>query len=192
MDQVTIYIILGIFIFGLNIVPVFAPPTWTVLAFYFLKYHLSLLPVVIIGAVAATLGRIVLYLLAKNYFGRLFPKKWLTNLHVLGKFIESHEDLTIPVVITYAFLPISSNQMFIAAGLSGLHIRLIAFSFLIGRLISYTFWISAAHRIVDRLEIIFSNHLSNFWALIAQILGFLVIILISRINWGKYLKMKSS
>lgn len=175
----------------MNIIPVFAPPTWTVLAFYFLRYHLSLLPVVIIGAVAAMLGRIVLYILAKNYFVKLFPKRWLTNLHVLGKFIESHESLTIPVVVAYAFSPISSNQLFIAAGLSGLHVGLIAFSFLIGRFISYTFWISAANRIADRLEIIFSNHLSNYGALIAQILGFLVIIFISRINWGKYLKVKS-
>lgn len=191
MEQITLYIILGIFIFGLNIIPVFAPPTWTVLAFYYLKYDLSLIPVVIIGAVAATLGRIVLYLLAKNYFAKLFPQKWLANLHILGRFIESHESLTIPVVIAYAFSPLSSNQMFIAAGLSGLHIRIIAFSFLIGRLISYTFWINAAHKIVDRLEIILSNHLSNFGALVAQIAGFFVIILISRINWGKYLKMKS-
>lgn len=191
MDLVNQYLIVGVFVFGLNIIPAFAPPTWIILAFYFLKFHLSLLPVVAIGAVAATLGRVVLYLLSKHYFGRLLPKKSLDNMHVLGKFIASHEDLTIPVVITYAFLPISSNQMFIAAGLSDLNIKLIAFSFFIGRLISYTFWVSAAHRIVDSLEAIFSAHYSNIWAAISQILGFAVIILISRINWKKYLKVKT-
>ncbi|MBI3379162.1 hypothetical protein HY029_00205 [Candidatus Gottesmanbacteria bacterium] len=185
------YLILGIFVFGLNVIPVFAPPTWTVLTFYFLKLHLSLLPVVIIGAIAATLGRIVLYILSKNYFGNLLPKKYLDNMHILGKFIESHEDLTVPVVLTYAFLPISSNQMFVAAGLSGLPIRLIAFSFLIGRLISYTFWITASHRIVDSLETAFSSHYSNAGALVGQVLGFVVIVLLGKINWKKYLKIKS-
>lgn len=184
------YIVLGVFVFGLNIIPAFAPPTWMVLAFYYLKFHLLLVPVVLIGAAAATLGRVVLYILARNYFGNLFPKKSLENLHVLGKFIESHENLTIPVVLTYAFLPISSNQMFITAGLSGLRIRLIAFSFLIGRLISYTFWISAAHKIVNSLEAIFSIHFSNLGALIAQVLGFVVIIFISKIKWKKYLRVK--
>lgn len=112
-------------------------------------------------------------------------------MHILGKFVQSHENLTIPVIITYAFLPIPSNQMFIAAGLSGLNIRVIAFSFLVGRLISYTFWISAAHKLVDSLENIFSVHYSNFWAFVIQLIGFGIIILISKINWSKYLKVKS-
>jgi hypothetical protein len=69
------YLILGVLVFGVNIVPAFMPPTWIILAFFYLRYHLNLLPTVIIGAAAATLGRVVLLPPFKNNSAQCHPSQ---------------------------------------------------------------------------------------------------------------------
>lgn len=183
------YLILAIFVLGMNTIPFFMPPTWVVLAFFYTQFNLELVPTVLIGATMATTGRVILYYLAKSYLGKFLPKSFKTNFLSLGQFFKKRERLTIPLVLTYAFLPIPSNDVFIVAGLAQLKIKIIAFSFLIGRLISYTFWVSLANKVGDKLEILFENHFSNFNAFAIELFGVLVILLIGKINWRKVLKI---
>lgn len=185
-----LYLNLAIIVFVINVVPVFMPPTWTILTFFYLHFHLALLPTVIIGATTATVGRVVLATLAKQYFRPFFSREILGNYDALGQFLHKHQHLTIPIILTYAFFPISSNQVFIVAGLTKLKLKIIAFSFLFGRLISYTFWISAASHISKTLEDVFLKHFSDAGTLVFEISGLLVILLIGKINWEKVLKIK--
>lgn len=179
------YLILSIFIFGINVVPFFMPPTWTILAFFHLHYKLEVIPTVVIGALAATAGRVLLAALSRNILRPFLPKKTKENFRYLGKFVNSHEQLTIPVIIMYAFLPIPSNQVYIAAGLAGVNLWLIAFSFFIGRLISYSFWIGAAHIIYHRLGDVFLRHYSNTKFIAVETSGIILLIAISLIPWKK-------
>lgn len=190
MSAEAYYAILAFVVVGMNIAPGFMPPTWMILAFFYLQFNLSLLPLVIIGAIFATLGRTVLYLLSKNYLRRLFPSEIVENYGVIGKFFKKNNKLTAPLVLTYAFLPIPSNQVFIMAGLAGLKIEIIAGSFLAGRLISYSFWVSVASQVTNRLEGIFQSHISQGGVIAAEVLGFALIIIIGKINWKKVLKME--
>ena len=164
------------------------PPTWTILAFYYINFHPSLLPTVIVGAVAATLGRITLYYISKNNFRGFFSKKSLDNYDALGSFFKKKQKLSIPLFLTYAFFPISSNYVYIAAGLAKINIKVLAISFFVGRLISYSFWVAASHIVTTRIEDIFSKHVSNISVVIFEIVGLVVVILIGRINWKKILK----
>lgn len=184
------YLLLAIFVLGMNVIPAFMPPTWVVLAFFYTQFQLNLIPTVLIGASMATLGRILLYHIAKNFLRNFFSKKTLENYDNLGKFFKKNQKLTIPVVLIYAFLPIPSNQVFIIAGLTEIPIGLLAFSFFAGRLISYTFWVNLAYHAVSRLEAVFSSHYSNFGAIAAEIIGFGVVYLIGKIPWKKVLKIK--
>lgn len=185
-----IYLYVGVFVLIINVIPAFMPPTWLVLAFLYTNYHLNLIPTVIIGVVSATIGRIILYHLSKTYFKRFFPKKMLGNYDALGKFLHKNQHFTLPVVLTYTFFPVSSNYVFIVAGLSNLNVGIITVAFVIGRLISYTFWISASHRLSTHLETIFSEHISQGATLLLEIIGLLAIYLIGKIKWGKILKIK--
>lgn len=182
------YIFLAVIIFGINVIPAFMPPTWTILVFFLLTFHLSFLPTVIIGACMATLGRVVLALLSRKYGSRLLPKKVVQNYHALGGFFKKHKRLTIPAVLMYAFFPIPSNQVYIIAGLSEISLRVIAFSFLVGRLISYSFWVGVSYHLSNNLESLFINHVTNYRSLVMEILSLLVIILIGLINWQKIVK----
>ncbi len=183
--MISLYFVLALLILGMNVVPILMPPTWTVLAFYVAKYHLFIIPAVLIGASCATLGRIILATLSRKYFRRMFSKKSQENYETLGNYLNTHEKITIPLVITYAFFPIPSNDVFIAAGLAGVNIKLLAGSFFVGRLISYSFWIQLTRHLADNLEDIFNTHYANFGAIAVEIAGLLIIYLIGKIAWRK-------
>lgn len=183
------YFLIGLFIFTMNAMPGFMPPTWLILAFFYLHFNLDLVPLVVIGASSASLGRVVLANFAKLYIRKYFPASWFKNYDALGAYLSQKQELTAPLVLTYAFFPIPSNQIFIVAGLSRLDLRIIAISFFIGRLISYTFWVSLANAVVDNLELVFTNHLLSTTTILAELAGFLLILLIGKINWQKLLKI---
>jgi len=189
MGFIEILIALAVLIYIINVIPVFMPPTWTILAFYYIHFHPPLLLTIIIGALFATLGRITLYFISKNHFRRFFSKQSLENYDALGNFFTKKQKLSIPIFLTYAFFPISSNYVYIAAGLAKIDIKILAGSFFVGRLISYSFWVTASHIVFTKVEDIFSNHISNFSVIIFELVGLTVIILIGRIKWKKILKI---
>lgn len=182
-----IYLLLASTVLGMNVIPAFMPPTWAVLAFFVTKYDLPLLPVVLIGACFATLGRIILAQGA-GYFRKFLPTDSKANYSSIGEYLNKHKSLTIPLVVTYAFLPIPSNHVFIAAGLAKMKIQILAGSFLVGRLISYTFWVSLTQRLSDNLEDIFSSHFSKIGSIGLEIVGLLFLYFIGKIAWRKILK----
>src|SRR5205085_12650257 len=71
-------------VFLLNLVPAFMPPTWSILAFFLIQFDLPLLPLAIGGAVAATLGRLVLALGARWLGPTVLPEDTQCNLTDLG------------------------------------------------------------------------------------------------------------
>lgn len=54
------YLVLAGVVFGLNLLPAYGPPTWAVSVFFRLQSNLAAVPVVLIGALAAAGGRLVL------------------------------------------------------------------------------------------------------------------------------------
>src|SRR5690349_16992009 len=126
------YILLGIITFFFNLIPAFTPPTWILLSVYTLKFHLIVFPTVFIGALAATMGRICLALITRKFIHPVLSSKSQENLITLGKYLNANRTITIPLILTYAFLPFPSNQIFIAAGLTHVSLKLIGYSFFIG------------------------------------------------------------
>ncbi len=181
------YLFLAVLIFGMNVIPAFMPPTWVILAFFYIRLHLSLMPVVVIGATAATAGRIILSLIARNHFRQFLSKKTKENYDTIGKVFHAHRHISLPLLFMYAFFPLPSNQVYIIAGLANIDIRIIAASFFVGRLLSYTFWVTTAHHIGRRLVDIFSRYL-NVSALALELAGFAVILLVGRIPWRRILR----
>lgn len=182
------YVLLASIVLGLNTIPAFMPPTWTVLAFFVIKYNLELLPVVLIGATFATLGRVILASISGKYFRRFLSNDSKDNYTSLGKYLDSHEHITIPLVLLYSFSPISSNYIFIAAGLTKMRLKLLAGSFFVGRLISYTFWVYTTHKLSDNLTDLFGRHFARTGSIILELVGLLIIFLIGKIAWKKILK----
>ena len=142
-------------IFGLNLVPAFAPPTWMALAFIGFEFHdTSALLLAGTGAVAATLGRLTLAKLSHRLLRRkLLSDAHRANIDVIKSRLETRRTLTVGLFLFYAFSPLPSNFLFIAYGLTGLPLLRVALPFLVGRLASYGFFIASGAAVGRHLEI---------------------------------------
>lgn len=185
------YIFLIIIIFGINVIPAFMPPTWIILAFFYTHYHLAFFPTVILGVIAATAGRTVLALLARHSKPFL-SHQFIQNYESLGTVLQAKKKVTIPLILGYAFSPLSSNNLFIIAGLSNLNLAIVSGSFFLGRLISYTFWVTFSYHMPQRLEDIFSRDLTNIGAFISAAISIVVIYVLGKINWTKLLQQSKA
>jgi membrane protein YqaA with SNARE-associated domain len=129
-------------IFGLNLIPVFAPPTWMALAFIGFEFpDTNAVLLALVAAVAATLGRLTLARLSHWLLReKLLSEVHRANIDIIKEHIEKRTTLTFGVFLFYAFSPLPSNFLFIAYGLTGLPLLRIALPFFIGRAVSYTFF----------------------------------------------------
>ena len=66
-------------VFAINLLPAFGPPTWAVLVFFRLTYDVPAVPLILLGAVAAALGRLTLAAVTRHFRGRL-PESKRANL----------------------------------------------------------------------------------------------------------------
>lgn len=135
-------VLLFVVVFLLNLIPAFAPPTWMVFSYLGFRSPASnhaLLAV--IGAGAATLGRMTLARLAHIVIRQRFlsdAKK--QNIDSIREGLQGRRKLTFSVFLFYALSPLPSNYLFIAYGLTTMELRLIAVPFFLGRCVSYAFW----------------------------------------------------
>ncbi|MCL4384514.1 hypothetical protein M1116_03600 [Patescibacteria group bacterium] len=170
---------LGFIVFVLNLFPAFMPPTWMVLAFFYVRDDLTLVPTVLVGAGCAALGRFTLAWATNRYFKPLLSPQKQKSLYQVGKLINQKRSITLPLLMLfYAFSPIPSNQFFIAAGLVGADLPFIAFSFFLGRLLSYSFWVTVADHAVSNLDDIFIRHLRNPETYFMEIISFIVLYIV--------------
>ena len=94
-------------IFGLNLIPAFAPPTWMALAFVGFEFpETNPLLLALVGAVAATLGRLTLAKLSHWLLRqKLLSEAHRTNIDVIKERLEKRTALTFSLFLFYAFSP---------------------------------------------------------------------------------------
>jgi hypothetical protein len=186
----TIFVFLVIFliVFLLNVVPIFAPPTWTVLSFIAIRFNSNIILLAVVGAVAATLGRLALAKLSTVIVRRkLLSDDTKGNIDAVKEQLERKTKLTFSILLFYAFSPFPSNHLFIAYGLTTLKLRLIATPFLLGRLVSYAFWAFTASSVAELLnyESTTSKSFFSYYFVASQLFGLLTIYVFTRIDWRR-------
>ena len=179
--------LLFLVVFGLNIIPAFAPPTWMVFSYIGFRYvtvNVALLAVT--GAAAATLGRIILAKMARIVVRQKFMSdSSRSNIDSIHEYLEPRRKLTSGIFLFYAFTPFPSNYLFIAYGLTTMQLRKIAAPFFIGRSISYSFWGLTASSVARRITLESTDALSYFsiYFVATQILLLSLIYLFTRVDW---------
>src|SRR5882724_10462858 len=111
--------------FVTNIIPLFMPPSWLLLSFFRVHYDLPIWLLTPGGAACSTAGRCVLALGSRHLGTRFLPEQERRHVMDLGEFIR-HKKLSFVGVLFYAFGPIPSSQLFIAAGLAKLNLKVVA------------------------------------------------------------------
>jgi membrane protein YqaA with SNARE-associated domain len=170
----------------LNVVPAFMPPTWSVLAYFHLQEDMAIWPLAVVGATAATLGRTGLALASRHFGSRMVPEAWRGNVEQLVGTIRSRKALGLPALALFTLNPIPSNHLFIAAGIARAPLRVILSVFIAGRFVSYVLWVGAADAAMHSLGDVIGTT-TGIWAVVVQLVGFAVLILIMRLDWGKLL-----
>lgn len=184
-------LILFLIVFGVNLLPAFGPPTWSILVVYRLDSDMPTAVLVLTGAAAASCGRLLLAA-AFRWFGRYLPDKSRKNLAAARQMLERKRRNTWLALGLFAMSPVPSAQLFEAAGLAG--VRLLGFTaaFFAGRLVSYSVYAYGAGKLAqtslgDALRGGFKNPI----VIGVQVAVIALLVLMTRIDWEKWLAKRS-
>jgi membrane protein YqaA with SNARE-associated domain len=184
--MLTIFV-LFVAVFILNIIPAFAPPTWMAVSFAGFRYPLhNLAFLAVVGAAAATLGRLTLAKLSRVIVRRkLLSESTRENIDILKQELEKRRKLTWSVCLFYALCPLPSNFLFIAYGLTSLKLSLVAIPYFLGRVLGYNIFVFAgsiaARKII--LEPAEGQAYLGAFFVLSQIALLFLVYLFAKVDW---------
>lgn len=192
MSQWTVYLLVLAVVFGVNLLPAFGPPTWAVLVFFRLNSDLEVVPLVIVGAVAAASGRLLLATAFKRLRGRISARQ-TANLAAAGKVLTHDRKRSIAGLGLFALSPLPSAQLFEAAGLMGVALAPLTAAFFAGRLVSYSVYVGGASAAAGTSagQLVTSSFTSP-WGIALQVLLLAAVAGLTRIDWVKLLERHDS
>ncbi len=173
-------------VFGVNLMPAFGPPTWSVLVVLQVNLELEPFLLVPIGALAATAGRI---LLARGA-GRLrpwFSERRLENLDAVEDELTKNRRRSLAGLFLFLVSPLPSAQLFIGAGVLGVPLRPLAAAFLAGRLVAYSVYVTVATVAAENLGGITADSLRSPVGIALQFLMLGALVALVRVDWLKLL-----
>jgi membrane protein YqaA with SNARE-associated domain len=177
------YVLLALAVFGVNLLPAFGPPTWAVLVLFDLHGDYWLPALVLLGAVCAAGGRLLLAQ-ATRRLGRRLPQRWRGNLEAAGVRVAEHRGRSLAGLALFAVSPLPSAQLFEAAGLMTVRLLPLTAAFFVGRTVSYTVYASTAHAVsnTDTGQVLLSS-LTSPWGVALQVAMIVGVVLLGRVDW---------
>lgn len=173
--------------FAINLAPAFMPSTWMVMAFFYIRFDLPLLVLTLGSAVASALGRMVLAW-ESHAFSRRFMPGQRQDLDELGAFLDEHRQVIGPAVFLYALSPLPTNNLFIAAGMTGVSMTAVVAGFVASRMIANTFWVWTTHKAFDSLGSLFTDAMTGPIGITLEIAGLVAVVLTFRLPWARWLR----
>jgi len=178
------YLVLFLVVLGVNLLPAFGPPTWTLLVFARLTWHLEPVAIVVIGAVAAMTGRYLLALGARHLRGHLGARR-LDNLTAASDELFRRRGRAWAVLALFAVSPLPSAQLFIAAGLLDVALVPLTLAFFAGRLVSYSIYVSVATLADRQLGGVLKDLLGSPWSIAIQIVLLAALAALPMVDWRR-------
>lgn len=179
-----IYIAALFTIIALNALPAFAPPTWMVLIFFLINYDLNPIATVLIGVTGATTGRAFLAWYFRR-FSHLVPTRFAHNMEYAGRYLESHPRRRFAMLGLFLVSPLSSAQLFEAAGMmKSISLKPLLAVFAGGRVVSYSTYVTGASALAaTSFGEVLITHLKSPWAIGVQVAMIAALIALGSIDW---------
>ena len=183
----TEYLLLFVIVFGVNLLPAFGPPSWSIIVLYGLNTDLPVPAIVGTGAAAAALGRFCLAHATRLFRGWL-SEKTKRNLEAAKAALEKNKRRGLLALGLFALSPVPSAQLFEAAGLTGVRLLPFTLAFFAGRLVSYSIYAGSANA-VEHLTIgdTFREALTSPLGIGLQVVMLAGLVAIARIDWVRLL-----
>jgi membrane protein implicated in regulation of membrane protease activity len=173
-------------IFGVNLLPAFGPPTWAVLVFFLLNSDLAAAPLVLLGALAAASGRLLLAATSRRFRSR-FSRRRLESLEAAEDALVGSRGKAVAGLGLFALSPVPSAQLFVAAGLLSVPLVPLTAAFFAGRLVSYSLYVGAASAAKDSLGSVLTDAFASPLGVALQILMLLGLVVLVRVDWARVL-----
>ena len=187
MDGLIPYLILFGIVFGVNLMPAFGPPTWSIIVLYGLNSEMPVPAIILVGALAAASGR---FLLAHAFrlLGRHVSEKTRANLAAAREAFERNRKGGIAALGLFALSPLPSAQLFEAAGLAGMRLAGFTAAFFAGRIVSYSIYAYSAKEVRQSSfgELLAAN-LSSPLGIALQLAMIAALVALARVDWAKLL-----
>jgi uncharacterized membrane protein YdjX (TVP38/TMEM64 family) len=166
------------------LLPAFGPPTWAILVWFEIARDLDPVALVVIGATAATLGRVVLAIGASAFRGRLSDRR-RKGLDAARAVLAGSRRRSAAGLGLFLLSPLPSAQLFVAAGLMAAPLRPLAAVFLAGRLVSYSIYVGAGRAAEASIGEVIDSAFRSPFGIALQILMLAALMLLLRIDWVK-------
>lgn len=182
--DLTEYLILFAVVFGINLMPAFGPPTWSVIVLFGINSNLPLAGLVLVAALASSSGR---FILAHGFrlFATRLSEKTRANLAAARAAFERQRNHNLLALVFFVFSPLPSAQQFGAVGLAGVRILPFTLAFFVGRLFSYTFYAGGAE-LVDQTTSLgdtFRDSLTSPLGIALQVVMLGALVLLAKVDW---------
>ena len=176
-------VVLGV-VFLCNVVPAFAPPTWLVLVFFSLHSELASWALVVLGVLGATGGRFIL----ASYFRRFrdkFPESYVTNMENASTHLTKSRGHITALLALFLFSPLSSAQLFEAAGIMRrIQLLPLCAAFAGGRVVTYSSYVYGSKAIqASSLGDLIARNITSPQAIALQIAMIIGLVLLGTIKW---------
>lgn len=177
------YLIAVLVIFGVNLMPAFGPPTWSILVLFRLHSRLNAVVLIALGALAAAAGRYLLAVAFRHVAGRLSPER-VANLALARERLTASRGRTFAGLGLFALSPLPSAQLFEAAGLLRLRLLPIVGVFFAGRLVSYSIYVAGASAVSHTsVGPLIASSFTNPWGIAIQVGLLAGVVALARIDW---------
>jgi membrane protein YqaA with SNARE-associated domain len=177
------YLVAVAAIFGVNLLPAFGPPTWSVMVLFRLHSHINAVVLVVFGALAAALGRYVLARACRRLRGRLSAKR-SANLATARQRLTANRTRSVLGLALFALSPVPSAQLFEAAGLMDLPLAPLVAVFFAGRLVSYSIYVAGASALKSAgMGRLFTSSLTNPWGVALEVAMLAGIVALGHVDW---------
>lgn len=170
-------------VLGVNLLPAFGPPTWSVLILFRLRSNLNPVVLVTLGAATAALGRYLLAVGCRALRSRLSPKR-KANLVAARNALTANKTRSLIGLLLFALSPIPSAQLFEAAGLMEIPLLPLVALFFAGRLVSYSAYVAGASAVKNtNLGALLTSTLTSPWGIAVQVAFLAGVVILAHIDW---------
>jgi membrane protein YqaA with SNARE-associated domain len=187
MGEVGAYALVAATVLGINLLPAFGPPTWAVLVLFTLHGDYVEPVLVLVGAVAAAAGRLLLAHGTRR-LRRFIPRKQRDNLEAAGELLTRRRGRSAAGLALFAVSPVPSAQLFEAAGLMRVRLLPLTAAFFVGRTVSYGLYVGGARTVsrTDTGKVLLSS-LTSPWGVALQVAMLAALVLLARVDWRRIL-----
>jgi len=183
----TQYLIVIAVVFGINLMPAFAPPTWAVLVYFAFNQHLNNIALITLGVLSATIARLILALAFRRNQQR-FPRSYVENLENASTHLRRSKGHVATIWLLFFISPFSSAQLFEAAGLmKDVALKPLCLAFASGRILTYSVYVYGASALTaTSLGQVIKNNITSPLAIAIQLLFIFGLIGAGLIKWKPF------